>query len=70
MPPLKKSQDSAPAKPVGEWFVADESFACVIGGQPYNVSQGERVRAGHPLLKVGKFTRSSDLPVQYEWETR
>jgi hypothetical protein len=74
MPPVKQQQSQGVSKPAPKRsvgvFVADEAFACEIDGQPYNVNKGERVREGHPLLKVGRFTRVEDLPVQYEWETR
>lgn len=37
---------------LGEMYVANESFVCVVDGQSYSVVGGvTRVRAGHPLLR-------------------
>lgn len=51
-------------------YVATTSFACEVGGIPYNVNEGERVRAGHPLItsNPGNFAPVEDR-VDYEWET-
>lgn len=49
-------------------YVAKESFATELDGQPVIVQKGvTRVRAGHPLLK-GRATLFEPLTVHYDVE--
>lgn len=49
-------------------FVATESFATVIDGEPINVQKGiTRVREGHPLM-AGREGFFKELDVQYDVE--
>lgn len=51
-------------------YVAVEAFTAEIDGLQYIVNVGERVRAGHALLRVlpTAFERLVDQPVTYEVE--
>lgn len=48
-------------------YVATASFACEIDGDKLFINKGERVRAGHPLLKAqGGFFEPVDTSVHYD----
>lgn len=54
----------------GSVFVAIESFGCEVDGNEFNVSKGERVREGHPVLRAQPQNfEPADRHVDYEWET-
>lgn len=51
-------------------YVAHTAFVCEIDGERYSVTQGERVRSGHPLVKAQSqyFDRVEDAKVHYDVE--
>lgn len=50
-------------------YVAKTSFACELDGEPVQVTAGERIRVGHPLLRAqpGHF-EPVDSTVHYDVE--
>jgi hypothetical protein len=50
-------------------YVARESFSCELDGVPVFVTAGERVRAGHKLLRQqASFFEPADETVRYDVE--
>lgn len=61
MPPRKRSEQ--------EIYVAKVSFSCELDGEQLFVAEGERVRAGHPLLRAqAGFFEPVDTTVRYDVE--
>jgi hypothetical protein len=50
-------------------YVAKVGFAAELDGERIIVNQGEKVRAGHPLLRAqGEYFEPVDTTVQYDVE--
>jgi hypothetical protein len=50
-------------------YVAKHSFSCELDGEKLFVTQGERIRAGHPLLRAqGDYFEPVDMTVRYDVE--
>lgn len=50
-------------------YVATTGFACLIDGEEVRVAQGERVRAGHSLLKThAENFKAVDVDIDYDVE--
>jgi hypothetical protein len=58
-----------PRKREPDIYVAKHGFACELDGERMIVNQGERVRAGHPLLKAqGQYFEPADTHITYDVE--
>lgn len=56
-------------KKTAEIYVAKDGFACSIDGEEIRVAQGERVRAGHALLRShADYFKPVDEDVHYDVE--
>ena len=52
-----------------EIYVAKHGFACSLDGEEVRVAEGERVRAGHPLLRShADMFKPVDEDVHYDVE--